>query len=84
MTKKGKQNIDWRDYIFQILLTYNNKSIHSSIKMTPNEARKNKNEYEVKINLELKGKSTRKYPSLDVGDDVKVMRKKAITEKRTL
>ena len=79
--KKGKQNIDWRDYIFQILLTYNNKSIHSSIKMTPNEARKNKNEYEVKINLELKGKSTRKYPSLDVGDDVKVMRKKAITEK---
>ena len=35
----------------------------------------------MKLNLELQGRSTRKYPSLEVGDEVKVMRKKAITEK---
>ena len=49
--------------------------------MTPNEARQKKNEYVVKINLEFQGRSTRKYPSLEVGDEVKVMRKKALTEK---
>ena len=78
---KGKQNIDWRDYIFQILLTYNNKSIHSSTRFTPVEARKKKNEFEVKMNLEIQGRKTRKYPSLEEGSEVKIMRKKGITEK---
>ena len=35
----------------------------------------------MKVNLELKAKNSRKYPTLQVGDQVKVMRKKAITEK---
>lgn len=28
------------DYIFEIMLTYNNKDTHSATNMTPNEARK--------------------------------------------
>ena len=79
--KKGKQNIQWTDYIFQIMLTYNNKNIHSSTGFTPSEARKKKNEYAVKLNLELRGLKNRKYPEIKVGDVVKVMRKKQITEK---
>ena len=35
--KKGKTNIQWTDYISEILLTYNNKMEHSAIKMTPKE-----------------------------------------------
>ena len=79
--KKSKQTPQWTDYILEILLTYNNKNKHSSTKLTPNEARKKKNEYEVKLNLELNAKSNRKYPSLEVGDEVKIMRKKTINEK---
>ena len=42
--------------------------------------RTKKNGYEVTLNLELQGRSTRKYPSLAVGDEGKVMRK-TFTEK---
>ena len=38
--KKGKQNIQWIDYIFEIMLTYNNKDKHSSTGLTPNDAKK--------------------------------------------
>ena len=37
---KGKENIQWTDYIYPILLTYDNKMKHSAIFMTPNKARK--------------------------------------------
>ena len=79
--KKEKRNLDWTDYIFQIMLTYNNKNIHSSTGFTPSEARKKKNEYAVKLNLEIRALKNRKYPEIKVGDEVKVMRKKQITEK---
>ena len=79
--KKGKQNIQWVDYIFQIMVTYNDKMKHSSTQFTPKEARNKRNEYAVKLNLELRALKNRKYPELNVGDEVKVMRKKAITEK---
>ena len=79
--KKGKQNIQWVDYIFQIMVTYNDKMKHSSTQFTPKEARNKRNEYDVKLKLELRALKNRKYPELNVGDEVKVMRKKAITEK---
>ena len=79
--KKGKRNLQWTDYIFQIMVTYNNKMVHSSTKLTPNEARKKKNEYTVKLNLEVRALKNRKYPEIRVGDEVKVMRKKGIAEK---
>ena len=79
--KKGKNNIQWIDYILEILLTYNNKLVSSVTKMTPIEARKKKNEFEVKLNISMNARKTRLYPDLDVGDKVKKMRKKAISEK---
>ena len=79
--KKGKANIQWTDYIFEILLTYNNKNIHSTTKFTPSQAKLPKNEFEVKLNISLQAKKTRIYPELNVNDEVKVMRKKGISEK---
>ena len=79
--KKGKENIDWTSYILEIMLTYNNKDIHSSTGQTPNEARKKKNEYKSVLNVSMRAKKERTYPELKVGDKVRILRKKAITEK---
>ena len=79
--KKGKENIQWIDYNLEILLTYNNKDIHSSHNMTPKEARLPKNELKVKLSLNMNAKRSRIYPEIDEGDNVKIMRKKGISEK---
>ena len=79
--KKGKTNIQWTDYILEILLTYNNKNVHSTTKFTPSEAKKPKNEFEVRLNISLQAKRNRTYPEIEVGDSVKIMRKKGISEK---
>ena len=81
--KKGKKNIQWVDYIFEITMTYNNKNIHSAINMTPNQARKKENEFKAMISVALRAKKERNYHELNVGDKVKILRKKAITEKET-
>ena len=55
--------------------------VSSATKMTPLEARKKRNEFEVKINISLQAKRSRTYPEVEVGDSVKIMRKKGISEK---
>ena len=79
--KKGKENIQWTDYNFEILLTYNNKDIHSSHNLTPKDARLPKNELKVKLILSINAKRSRTYPEIHEGDNVKIMRKKGISEK---
>ena len=79
--KKGKENIQWVDYNLEIMLTYNDKMKHSATGMTPKEARKDNNEFRAMLNAASKAKKERIYPTLEVGDKVKIMRKKAITEK---
>ena len=79
--KKGKTNIQWTDYIFEILLTYNNKMEHSTIKMTPKEAMKEKNELKAKQNMTNQATRTRKYPVISVGDKVRIYRKRKPGEK---
>ena len=49
--------------------------------MTPNEARKPKNETSVKINLELHRITKRRYPEIQIGDRVKIYKKKGKYEK---
>ncbi len=36
-------NPQWVDYIFQIMLTYNNKMVHAATRMTPQNASKSSN-----------------------------------------
>lgn len=78
--KQGK-SVQWIDYIFEIMLTYNNKDVHSATGQTPNEARKKKNELKSVMNVSMKAKKEKLYPELHIGDKVKIVRKKAITEK---
>ena len=79
--KKGREHIKWTDYNLEIMLTYNDKMKHSATGMTPKEARKDKHEFRAMLNVASKAKKERIYPTLEVGDKVKIMRKKAITEK---
>jgi hypothetical protein len=76
------KNVQWIDYVFPILLTYNNKNIHNTTKFTPSEARKNSNQLAVKLNMEMKAKRGRKYPKISVGDNVKNFRKKTNRDKQ--
>ena len=78
--KKGKENLQWIDYILEIILTYNDKMVYSATNMTPSKARKNENEFRTRMNVSMKARKDRIYPELKVGDKVKIMRKKAITE----
>jgi len=73
--KQGKDNIQWHNYIFPIMLTYNNKYEHSATGLTPTEATKEDNAIEAKINMLMKAKRNRAYPDLAIGDRVKIMLK---------
>ena len=77
----GVDNVQWTDFIFEILLTYNNKNKHSATGHTPAEAKKPSNEIDVKLNLLSKKKHERRYPLLSIGDKVKIIRKKKVGEK---
>ena len=68
-TQENQQCID---FVFQIMLTYNNKIVHSSIKMTPYEATKPNNAIYVKTHIELQAAFTRKYPELEIVSSVKI------------
>ena len=80
--KQGKENVQWTNYIFAVLTTYNLKNDHSSIGMTPAEAKRDNNKIDAKINMELKAKHSRKYPPLEVGNKVKIMLKYSKFKKR--
>ena len=80
--KKGKENIDWSDYLPEVILTYNNKDIHSAMNMMPNQARKKENEFKAKLNVASKLKKNRLYPELEVGSKVKIMRKREQVRKK--
>jgi len=62
----------WVELIDPILHVYNNKMISSATKLTPEEARKPENLTIVKSNLEYK----RKYPEIELGDTIKIYKKK--------
>jgi hypothetical protein len=76
LQKKQGTRTHWSVIVPNILDVYNNKSEHSSIKMTPAEGREKKNEAIVKANLEIRARYGRKYPALRKGDKVKVFKKK--------
>ena len=67
---------NWSELLYPILLKYNFKSVHTSTKLTPNEADKTENQFYVKLNLELNRVRKRIYPDVDIDDNVKVYKKK--------
>ena len=79
--KTVKKHVQWNDFFYAILLTYNHKLKNTSTKFTPSDARKNENEFDVRINLLLHKRHTRIYPEINTNDKVKIYRKKKINEK---
>ena len=61
---------NWTDMLKFALDKYN-KTVHSSTKEKPVEAHKDENHMDVRVNLTLREKNTRKYDSVNVGDKVK-------------
>ena len=74
-------NKTWKDFLFEVLLTYNSKDVHSSTGLTPKEARLENNRMNVKANLEMHRVSKRRYPELSVNDEVKLYKKKTAFDK---
>lgn len=76
-----KEHVQWTDFIFEILLTYNNKLKHDTTKMTPVDAQKDSNRLMVWVNHFIQSKQDRKYNEIAIGDKVKMLRKKKKGEK---
>ena len=68
---KKRTNVQWIDYIDEIMLTYNNNDVHSATGQTPYKARDKDNEFKSRLNIAMKAKKQRLYPELSVGDKVK-------------
>jgi hypothetical protein len=61
----------------EVLKKYNERMEHSTIGMTPKEATKGSSEFDVKTKLEINRVSNRKYPELNLGNRVRVYKKKS-------
>jgi transposase InsO family protein len=83
MINKRIENTEktWKDVLFEVLLTYNNKNVHTATGLTPDQAKLDKYRLQVKMNLELHRISKRRYPTVDVDDKVKLYKKKGRFDK---
>ncbi len=81
MPEKTNPNIQWHTLIPEILAVYNNKNIHTATGLTPSEARKPSAEVDAKTSMEMRAKRGRRYPTIRVGDTVRVIRKKILGDK---
>ena len=70
----------WIDVLPRILKKYNNQE-HSTIKMTPNNAVRTDHQIDVYFNIKQKAQFMRRYPPLNVGDDVRKYIKPDMTKK---
>ncbi len=73
--KNKEEQFKWVDALQDALNKYNNQE-HSTIKMTPNEAKKRGNRDVVYFNMWERAKRDRAYPELKVGDMVRAKIKK--------
>ena len=73
--KQGYKNIQWHNYIYAVMLTYNDKNEHSTIEMKPSEAVKTDNQLIAKMNMLTKAKGNRIHPSLLPGNKAKILLK---------
>lgn len=67
---------EWFEVLYPVLLTYNKKMVHSVTKHTPEHALRPSNTAIIKFNLELKSRHSRKYPEIEIGDTVRIFKKK--------
>ncbi len=70
------------DILQQVIFTYNYGREHSTLGMTPNEARKPSNKQKVEKQLAKKALHDRSYPTIKVGDQVRLCRRKDKLDKQ--
>ena len=76
LDKRIKPSQKWHDFIYQkILLTYNNKLIHSATVFTPSDAKKPSHELMKTINMTMKAPRNRRYLHMHIGDNEKDLSK---------
>ena len=75
-----EEQFKWVDALQDTLNKYNNQE-HSTIKMTPNEAKKRGNRDVVYFNMWEQASRDRAYPQLKVGDMVRTKEKKKTGKK---
>ena len=63
---------------------YNELNVQATTNMKPVEAEKPENEFDVKTNLEINAIHRRKYPLIEVGDEVRTYRKKKFGDKERM
>jgi len=83
MEASEEEDPQWTDFIYPVLLTYNNKLVHHSTGLTPKEAKESKNHLTAKINMELKAKHGRTYKPINIGDKVKIYKKKLLQNQKS-
>ncbi len=82
LDKRIKNEVKWwTKYLPEVLIKYNSKMVRSGTDMTPNDANKEENEFEAKTNMEIKRINNRKYPELNVGDKVRIYKKRKVFDK---
>jgi hypothetical protein len=72
----------WYDLLFEVYIVYNRKMVSSVTKMTPVDAEKKGNKEQVQANTRSQAKHNKDYPTIQVGDKVRLFRKrKHLSEK---
>lgn len=66
----------WYDLIFEVLSIYNYKMVSTATGFKPADARKKENNIQVKMRMEERAKHERHYEPIQVGDKVRVFRKR--------
>jgi len=67
-------NAPWEDMLPYVVKKYNN-TVHTSTGFKPDDAINDKHALEIKIKLEMNANKKRLYPTISVGDKVKIFRK---------
>jgi hypothetical protein len=81
---KPPSDVNWNQFLYPILAKYNYKTVHSSTGFTPNEAAKRNNTFNAKLNMEMHRSKTRIYPDIEIGDYVRIHKKKSAMDKENV
>ncbi len=73
----------WKKHYQEAVDHYDKENKQDTINITPEDATKPENEYDVKTNLEIKARRDREYPELEVGDIVRKFNKEREISKGT-
>ena len=80
----GEPESYWTKHVQAAVDWYNKDNVQATTNMKPVEAEKPENEFDVKTNLEINAIHRRKYPLIEVGDEVRTYRKKKFGDKERM